>query len=131
MDVLFDPTRAARMQRSATPGFDTVIDGLLAATWYADNLSGEAAAIQRQTSMIVLQRMLQLAVNGGADAAVRATTLDAVNQLDDWLAGQSIDDRTLRGHYSLARYQIDRMRSDPSSVDALISVSPPPGGPIG
>jgi len=131
MEVLFEPTRAARMQRSAAPGFDTVIDGLLAATWYADNLSGEAAAIQRQTSMIVLQRMLQLAVNGGADAAVRATTLDAVNQLDEWLAGQPMDDRTMRGHYSLARYQIDRMRSDPVSVEALLSVAPPPGGPIG
>ena len=131
MDVLFAPTRAARMQRSSAPGFGAVIDGLLAATWYADNLSGEAAAIQRQTSMIVLQRMLQLAVNGGTDAAVRATTLDAVNQLDEWLAGRSVDDRTLRGHYSLARYQIDRMRTDPASVEALLSVSPPPGGPIG
>jgi hypothetical protein len=131
VDVLFEPTRAARMQRSAAPGFDAVIDGLLAATWYADNLGGEAAAIQRQTSMIVLNRMLQLAVNGAADAAVRATTLDAVNQLDEWLAGRSVDDRTLRGHYSLARYHINRMRTDPASVEALLSVSPPPGGPIG
>jgi hypothetical protein len=119
------------MQRSGAPGFGTVVDSVLAATWFAGRLSGEVGEIQRQTNMIALQRMLQLAANSNADSDVRATALDAVNQLDEWLAGQSPTARTLRGHYSLARQQIDRMRSDPASVEALIPVTPPPGGPIG
>jgi hypothetical protein len=131
LNVLFEPSRATRMQRSGAPGFDAVVDSVLAATWFADGLGGADGAIQRQTDMIALQRMLQLAVNGSADSEIRAAALDAVNQLDEWLEGQSPDDRAMRGHYSLARYQIDRMRADPASVEALISVSPPPGSPIG
>ena len=134
LDVLFEPSRAARMQRSGAPDFYAVIDSVLAATWFAEGLSGEVGAIQRQTNMIALQRMLQLAVNSGAAVDVRATALDAIEQLDKWLAVQSPAGpaaRTMRGHYSLARREIDRMRSDPASVEALILVSPPPGGPIG
>jgi hypothetical protein len=75
--------------------------------------------------------MLQSAVDGDADTAVRSTAMGAVNQLSEWLAEQSSPGRTMRGHYGLALFQIERMRADPGSVEELRAVSPPPGGPIG
>lgn len=131
LDVLLEPSRAARMLRSRAPGFDAVVDSVLAATWHLASEDGLHEAIQRQTNMIVLQRLLQLAVNIDADSDVRAVALDAVEQLDVWLAAQSPSDRTLRGHYNLARYQIGRMRSEPASVESLKPVVPPPGSPVG
>ncbi len=131
LNVLLEPARAARMQRNAAPDFSALLDSLLAAGWYAEALSGEQGAIQRQTNFLVLQRMLQMAVDSDADIAVRSTAMDAVNQLDEWLAEQSLPGRTTRGHYALALFQIERMRADPASVAELSAVSPPPGGPIG
>ncbi|MCH8867401.1 MAG: hypothetical protein IID58_11170 [Proteobacteria bacterium] len=66
-----------------------------------------------------------------ADADVRAITLDAVTSLDEWLASQAPDDRILRAHFGLARYQIARLRDDSSSIDAIVPVTSPPGSPIG
>ena len=88
-------------------------------------------AIERQTGGILLARLLQLSVNPDADTQVRATALAALDQLDDWLAGRSSDDVATNAHYGLARLQIERMRHDPASVEAIVPVTPPPGSPIG
>ena len=74
-----------------------------------------------------------LAVNGDADAQVRAIALDAVSQLDNWLAPRAASERdaSWRAHYGFARFQIDQMRNDPSSVRQIEPVTVPPGEPIG
>ncbi|MCH8059625.1 MAG: zinc-dependent metalloprotease [Proteobacteria bacterium] len=131
LDVLLDPRRAARLMRSGDPGFGEICDSLLEASWLATASQDLDAAIQRQTSLIVLTRLMQLGVNMDADADVRAIALDAVMSLDEWLESQAPDDRVLRAHFGLARYQIARLRDDPSSLDAIVPVTSPPGSPIG
>ena len=66
-----------------------------------------------------------------ADPDVRAIALDAVTSLDEWLESQAPGDRVWRAHFGLARYQIARLLDDPSSIDAIVPVTSPPGSPIG
>jgi len=127
LDVLLDPVRAARLSRSAGPGFAEVTERLLRLAWY----DAGSTAIERQTGSILLARLLQLSVNPDADTQVRAAALAALNQLDDWLAARSSDDVATNAHFGLARLQIERMRDDPASVEVIVPVTPPPGSPIG
>jgi hypothetical protein len=71
--------------------------------------------------------------NDPAAGGVREQALDSVGRLDRWLAAR-IDketDATWRAHYAYARWQIERMREDPKSLQQMTPVQPPPGSPIG
>lgn len=131
LDVLLDPARAARMTRAGTPGFEAVTHALLDASWYESSLEGQAAAIQRQTSMQVLHAMMRLAFDTTVDNDARALALAAVDDLDAWLARQSPRDAARRAHYRLARFEIDRLRNDTALIEDIVPVPPPPGSPIG
>lgn len=138
LEVMLEPSRAARMiatraRNSTSPGFDELTDDLLRATWFASHQSGIDGEIQRSTNTLALERLMMLAVNADADAQVRAIALDAINQLDDWLAPRSAseNDSAWRAHYGFGRFQIGQMRNDPSSVEQIEPVTVPPGEPIG
>jgi hypothetical protein len=120
LDVLLDPQRAARMTRGGAPGFEEIIDRLLALAWF-DN--SDDAEMQRLTGDILLAKLLQLAVNPAVDTAVRDQAHAAINRLDGWLAENE--------GYDLARQQIQRMQEDPASVELIVPVTVPPGSPIG
>ncbi len=129
--VLLEPSRAARLVQSGRPGLTTVTSGLLDASWYRKSKSGMTGAIQRQTNMQVLYALLGLAFNTSADVDVRAVALHAVDKLDDWLSKQSSRDAVRQAHYGFARFEIARLRSDPSQLQYIPEVTVPPGGPIG
>ncbi|MEM1174593.1 MAG: zinc-dependent metalloprotease [Pseudomonadota bacterium] len=127
LEVLFDHRRAARLERAGGLGFATVVDAVLDATWYA----AASTALERQTRMITLDALLRLAFHDAADDAVRAIALDSVLRLQDSLAQRRSADTTTRAHYRLAAHRIERALDDPSTVEALPMVAPPPGSPIG
>ncbi len=129
--VLLDPTRAARLERAGTPGFEAVLRGLLDATFYADPGSGIEAAIRRQTNMQVLYGLLRLAFAADADVDVRARSLATVEDLQRWLARRAPRDAALRAHYALALREIDRLLDDPAAIERLVPAVAPPGSPIG
>ena len=138
LEVLLEPTRAARMIATKSrnvelPGFGELTDDLLRATWYAIDSSYSYGEIRRTTNILVLERLMLLSTNQEADAQVRAIALDAVQELDNWLAIRIAreSDREWRAHYRLARHQIKRMFDDPTSLESLVPVVPPPGSPIG
>lgn len=138
LEVLLEPSRASRLiasnARQATmPGFSELTDDLLRATWFASHQSGADGEIQRQTNSLVLDRLMMLAMNTSADSQVRAIALDAINQLDNWLAPRttSENDASWRAQYGFARFRIEQMRNDPSSVEQIEPVTIPPGEPIG
>ena len=131
LQVLLEPTRAARLARGGAPGFAAVTDGLLRASWYAGPGSGEEAAIRRQASMQVLYGLLGLALDDGADADARAQALAAVNDLDGWLAKRSPRDAALEAHYRFARREIQRLLEDPAALESVSPATVPPGSPIG
>jgi hypothetical protein len=138
LEVLLDPSRAARMISSSArnalmPGFDELTNDLLQASWYATQQSGIDGEIQRTTNNLVLEKLMLLAINTDADTQARAIALDTITRLDAWLgqrvAGES--NGAWRAHYGFARYQIERMRTDPASIEATEPVVTPPGEPIG
>jgi hypothetical protein len=138
LEVMLEPSRAARLiasnARQATmPGFSELTDDLLRATWFAAHRSGVDGELQRQTNSLVLERLMMLAMNNKADPQVRAIALDAVNQLDNWLSPRASGegDASWRSHYGFARFRIEQMRTDPSSVEQIEPVTIPPGEPIG
>ena len=136
--VLLEPSRAARMiasnaRNALLPGFDELTDDLLQATWLASRQSGMAGEIQRTTNNLALEKLMLLAINKETDTQVRAIALDAVTQLDRWLAERVASERVSawRAHYGYARYQIEQMRNDPASIEQTVPVTVPPGEPIG
>ncbi len=138
LEVLLEPSRAARMIASSArdaslPGFGELLDELLAATWFVSRMSGIDAEIQRLTNTLVLQSLMVLASNKDSDVQVRAIALDAVNRLDNWLAPRTVNenDSKWRAHYGYARYLVEQMRNDPSTIEQIEPVTVPPGQPIG
>jgi hypothetical protein len=129
--VLLEPSRAARLAQNRSPGFGAITQSLLDATWYGTAAGGMEGAIQRQTNTQVMYALLGLAFNSTADGEVRAIALDAVDGLDKWLDRQSPKDAVLRAHYGFARFEIDRLRQDPSQLELVAPVIIPPGSPIG
>jgi hypothetical protein len=109
----------------------TVTDALLDASWHQKPSGGMTGAIQRQTNLQVLYALLGLAFNFTADSEVRAIALNAVDGLDRWLSSQSPKDIVVQAHYGFARFEIDRLRRDPSQFSHVVPVTVPPGSPIG
>ena len=131
LQVLLDPSRAARLERAGSIGFDAIAQGLLSVSWYAEPGSGVEAAIQRQTNMQVLYGLMALAFDDGADGDVRARAHAAVTELQDWLSGRSSRDRAARAHYRFAEQEIRRLMDNPDAIKTLIPATVPPGSPIG
>jgi len=129
--VLLDPSRAARLALSGSPGLADVTSALLDASWRQKPADGMTGAIQRQTNLQVTYALLGLAFNSAADGEARAIALDAIDGLDTWLARQSPKDGILRAHYGFARFEIGRLREDPSQLSDVAPVAVPPGSPIG
>lgn len=138
LDVLLEPTRAARMiasnaRQADMPGFGELAESLMRTTWYSSRRARIEGELQRTTNSLVLERLMLLSVDQEADAQVRAIAFDAIADLDDWLEARLAreSNENWRAHYRLARYQIERMRDDPASLDTLLPVTPPPGSPVG
>jgi hypothetical protein len=131
LNVLLNPSRAARLEQGGTPGLVSVASDLLDATWQQKPAGGLTGAIQRQTNLQIMYALLKLAFNSAADSDVRAIALDAVDGLDTWLSRQSTKDSVLRAHYGFARFEIGRLRQDPSELSNVVPVVVPPGSPIG
>jgi hypothetical protein len=138
LDVLLEPTRAARMVAASArdaevPGFHELVSGLMQRTWYARQQTGLDAEIQRTTNSLVLERLMLLAVNESADTQVRAIAMDAVDTLYNWLASRpgNESDSSWHAHYGFASYRIDRVRADPASLEMTEPAIAPPGEPIG
>ena len=138
LDVLLDPARATRMNvlhalEPEQPAFDELLNVLMQASWRSSRQAGAEGAIQRRTNHQVLERLMLLAGNRDAGKDVEAQAFDSINQLDLWLSGQagSANEAAWRAHYAHARWRIERMREDPSSVEQIVPVKAPPGSPIG
>lgn len=131
LKVLLEPSRAARLQQTGTPGFGRVPEALINASWRSKQARGMSGAIQRQTNLQVLYALFRLAFNPAADNDVRAISLAAINTLDTWLSRQSPKSDVLDAHFRFAQFEIDRLLGDPAEVGVLIPVTVPPGSPIG
>lgn len=131
LNVLLEPSRAARMAQNDAPGFTVVTRGLISASWRSKPAGGTLGAIQRQTNMQVLHALLRLAFDADADGDVRSIALASVKDLSGWLTRQTPKSDVWNAHYRFAQFEIERLLSDPAKIEALSPVVIPPGSPIG
>ena len=138
LDVLLHPQRAARMNAfhsadPALPGFRTVLDRLMNASWYDKRQTAVPSAIQRNTGEQVLRRLMALSTDTEAASQVRAQALVSIQELDRWLAKQKSGrlDGDWATHYAQAKQEIALWLKDPTKISPLQNKAAPPGSPIG
>ena len=130
LGILLHPHRAARMNRNGSPAFGDLVDAVMSATWYSEPAARDFP-IQRQTSLLVLNHLLRLALAAGVDPGVSAVALDAVLELRQNLEASDTVDPVSRGYLRLAEIRINAALDDPASIELLPEIKPPPGSPIG
>jgi len=136
--LLFQPERAQRMMEyhardANNPGFDELLNDVLAATWKATVAPGYSGAIQRTVNAVVLDRLMSLAADEHASSQVRAVALLKLDELKKWIASQEtlLKDVETRSEFFFARNQIDRFEKNPAEVHMSAPAPPPAGDPIG
>lgn len=138
--LLLDPDRAARMvelhaRDASQPGFEEVLERLLAATWRAPRTTGYPAELQRVADSVVLYHLMALSANTGAAPQVRAFATSRLAALRSWAerSAAAAADSAQRAHLQFAALQIRRFGEDPETVLKQMTppLEPPPGQPIG
>jgi hypothetical protein len=136
--LLFQPERAERMieyhaRDASNPGFDELLDEVLATTWKAQPTAGYTGAIQRTVNAVVLSHLMSLAADEHASSQVRAVALLKLDELKKWLASQEnlLKDVPTRAEFFFARNQIDHFEKNPAEVHVTAPTTPPAGDPIG
>jgi hypothetical protein len=125
--LLLDPERGERLvqQHAADPsvdGLETLIGHLLAATW---NSTAPDGVVRQVVNEVILVRLMALAANTSASAAVRAAAFGALSKLEGEV-------RQRRGtSYLFAAARIKRFLEHPAMEDVPSIPEPPPGQPIG
>jgi hypothetical protein len=129
LEVLLNPERAARMNRQPAPRFPALVEAILDATWFSAR--GGSDELHLQTAALVLDALLRLAVDDTAGDGVKGTALRAIDRLYETAGNTVARDALAAAYLQSARYKIERLRADPSSVAELPEVVVPPGSPIG
>jgi hypothetical protein len=138
VQLLFQPERAQRMieyhaRDANNPGFDELLNEVLATTWKAPVAPGYNGAIQRTVNSVVLSHLMSLAADEHASSQVRAVALLKLDELKRWIASQEtlLKDAETRSEFFFARNQIDHFEKNPAEVHMSAPATPPAGDPIG
>ena len=138
LNVMLNQQRAARLNvfhaaDPELPGFNTILDALLEASWFDERRSALAGAIQRILSDQFLIHLMTLATDTNSDYQVRAQAFLTIKSLDSWLMTQDRGemDNDWSAFYAQARQSIAMMVSDPARVTPGKIHPAPPGSPIG
>jgi len=137
-DFLLNQERAARLiefhaRDPRNPGFDEVLDKILAATWKTPLRTGYQAEIQRTVNMVILNDLMALASGERASNQVRAVAELKLEELRRWLLDQPVltRDENHRAYFYYAANQIKRFQEDPKKMNLTKPNDPPDGQPIG
>ncbi len=137
-DFLLNQERAARLveyhaRDSRYPGFDEVLDKIIASTWKAPVGAGYNAEIQHTVNMVVLLDLMSLASGEHASNQVRAIAEFRLALLKSWLIQQQdlTRDENQRAFLAHAVDQIKHFQEDPKKMNLTKANDPPDGQPIG
>jgi len=154
-DFLFNPERAARLvefhaRDPRYPGFDEVLDKILAATLKAPvgtarrpQPAGQIrkypfsveyeAQVQRTVNMVVLNELMTLAANDRASNQVRAIAEMKLEELKSSLVVQRAvaTEENQKAFLFYVANQIKRFQEDPKKMNLTRPNDPPDGQPIG
>ena len=143
LQFLFNPERAGRLvefhaRDAANPGFEEVIDAVVAATWRAaPHEAAYSGEIARVVDNVVLYDLMALAANEKASGEVRAIAAFKLDELRSWLGRwlgslqTSGASAAQRPHFFRAAQEIERFQKDPKRMELTPPLEPPDGPPIG
>lgn len=127
---LFNAERANRLvqfkAQAGTPGWDDVLDAIIAKTWKTPLQKGLKGEIQLQTQQQVLTWILGLSQSSSAGYQVKAICYDRLQSLKQY-ATQMKNTPGLKAHYS---YAVERI-SNPKDIVLPQPKEIAPGAPIG
>jgi hypothetical protein len=129
--------RAARLiqyhaRDNNLPGFEEVVDRVIAATWTTPRRTGLEGEVQRAVDTVVLHRLMTLAASESAAPQVRAVAELKLETLADQLRVLSnTRDASQRAHLLYAVAQIRRFQQEPKQLNLTPPPEAPPGMPIG
>ncbi|MBV9987174.1 MAG: zinc-dependent metalloprotease [Chitinophagaceae bacterium] len=130
LEFLFHPERANRLVElkamAGTPGWDDVLDAIIAKTWKSPLQKGMQREVQLQTQQMVLTQLLSLSQNENAGYAVKSICFDRLQSLKQY-AMQMKSAPGLKAHYA---YAIERIEK-PKDILQPVHKDIPPGAPIG
>jgi hypothetical protein len=139
LGFVLHPERASRLEAQkaldpSLPGLGEVVDALLEGTWKDKATPKESyqAAIRRQTEMMVLQELLNLAASEGVSSAARSVALYKVNELKKWMEPRQFSgEERQRAHYFAASKRIDLFeKGDKEGRGSTKPNATPDGSPI-
>lgn len=137
INTLLQPERDARLiqqhaRNAELPGFDAVVDRLIAATFDTPSANGYHAEILRAQQLLVVQKLIALA-RGAASPAVRGVAELKLEQLGRRAqANTKAVDSAIRAQSALLASTIQRYKSAPEdATHRLPEPKLPPGSPLG
>jgi hypothetical protein len=136
VSFLFNAQRAERLieyhaRDAQNPGFDEVVDRILAATWKGKTDTGYSGEIERLVDQTVLYDLMALASDSNAATQPRAIAALKLDELKSWLAQRTSHDESWRAAYFYAVQQIKQFEINPKQFDLTKPAVPPDGQPIG
>ncbi|MCG8603972.1 zinc-dependent metalloprotease, partial [bacterium] len=138
VDFILHPERAARLvefhsRNKDYPGFNEVVEALLATSWQRDRGTDHLAEIQRVVDNVVLYNLMSLSADKSASNQVRAIASMGLVNLDTWLSSEmpNTQDPDQRAHIYFALSQMRRFHNHPEGMNYTNPADPPAGPPIG
>ena len=118
---LFNSQRAERLveyhaRDAQDPGFDEVVDRILAATWKGKADGGYSGEIERVVDETVLYDLMALASDSTAATQPRAIAALKLDELKTWLAARTAHDEGWRAAYFYAAKHTEAIRDEPEAV---------------
>ncbi len=140
IQLLFDAQRMGRLigQHSINPNQPSifeVLDNVLNATWKAElGATTQDREIQRMVQRLILNELMQLAMNDRASGQVKAVAYSTILDLESWLSSKikaGNISKDMLAHYRMSLFQIGQFKTNPASVKIPQPAKIPDGSPIG
>jgi hypothetical protein len=134
--MLFNHERAARLveynaRDDKQPGLDKVLSLILENTLLSKAPKGLKGEVKRASDFVILDHLLNLAVNPDAATSVQSITMLQVKTLSSSLLRSNPKDPRERGHKDMLSERIESFFDNPYTFKKIIVPKAPPGSPIG
>ena len=134
--VLFHPARATRLveyhaRDNNQPGLEKVLNKIIDGSINRTAPKGLAGEVKRNVDFIVLDHLMNLAINKEASPAVNSITMESVSLLNEQLKRSRGKTSRDKAHLNMLQKKINIFLDEPNKFDPIKVPSAPPGSPIG
>ena len=134
--MLFNHQRAARLveyhsRDKNQPGLERVIDIILNNTLFKKTPKGLQGEIKRSVDFVVIDHLMNLAVNENTSPAVQSIAMYKINELDKKFMRKNAKGSRAEAHRDLIKKRLENFIEKPDSFEPMEIPNAPPGSPIG